>query len=98
MDQVYFDGSLTGLTTMQLADILFVNPTGFSPGSYGTKILPNGEIVPFIPVPEPATYVAGVTSLAVVGIAEWRRRRERDLRASWAGQATEFAEFDGLEV
>ena len=29
----------------------FVNPAGFSPGSYPARILNTGEVVPYIPVP-----------------------------------------------
>ena len=66
-DQLYFGAG--GLTSDQLANISFVNPAGFDPGTYSAGLLGTGELVP---VPEP-----GAFSLAVglLGLALGRRRR-----------------------
>ena len=67
-DQLSFT-SPTGLTNAQLNSITFVDPAGFSPGSYPAGLLSNGELVP---VPEP-TALATVWSF--LGAYLWRRRR-----------------------
>ena len=45
-DRIFFGSSTAGLTTSQLAQITFVNPTGFPTGNFPAKILSSGEIVP----------------------------------------------------
>jgi len=45
-DRVFFGNSAAGLSTAQLAQVGFVNPTGFPAGTYPAKILASGEVVP----------------------------------------------------
>jgi MYXO-CTERM domain-containing protein len=64
----------------QIADIEFININpghGYGIGNYDATILSDGEIVPFLPVPEPATTAAGAALVVLAGLAEWRRRRAR---------------------
>jgi hypothetical protein len=78
-DQLYFGSNLTGLTGNQVTQIVFVNPIdshGVNSGNYAAEILSSGEVVPFRPVPEPATYAAGGVLAVLAGWWEWRRRRE----------------------
>ena len=49
-DQLIFGASSSALTASQLAQIRFVNPGGFSSGTYPARILSTGEVVP-MPVP-----------------------------------------------
>jgi autotransporter-associated beta strand protein len=61
-DQVYFGTDNTGLTSTQLSQIEFY--TGNGTGDLGmARILADGEIVP---VPEPATWLAGILSIAAI--------------------------------
>jgi len=69
-DQLRF-GSPTGLSSGQLAQITFLNPVGFSPGSYGGALLPSGELVP-VAVPEPTSVAAALILISTIG---WRERR-----------------------
>jgi hypothetical protein len=48
-DQLAFGASSSGLTASQVAQIHFINPSGFSPGTYPARILSNGEVVPIAP-------------------------------------------------
>lgn len=73
-NQLIFGSSTAGLTTGQLNSIRFINPTGFSPGTYYANILSSGEIVPVIP--EPSTYMMGGLLSLVCAVGYWRRRRE----------------------
>ena len=71
-DQLFFDASSTGLTTAQIADVTFVNPTVNGvpdTGTYAATILSTGEVVPT--VPEPAT----LGLLAVAGTMLMLRRK-----------------------
>jgi len=45
-DQLFFGNSASGLTTAQLQQIQFSNPSGLPPGSWFAKLLPTGELVP----------------------------------------------------
>ncbi len=45
-DQLLFGTSRSGLTPVQLRQIVFVNPAGFPAGNYPAKILFSGEVVP----------------------------------------------------
>jgi hypothetical protein len=45
-DQLVFGVSSSSLTTTQLTQIRFVNPGGFSSGTYPARILATGEVVP----------------------------------------------------
>jgi fibronectin-binding autotransporter adhesin len=76
-DRVYFGTSNTTLTSTQLSEITFVNPTGLAPGSYGAKLLSSGELVPFSAVPEPSTVAAGVALGALAGFDLFRRLRAK---------------------
>ncbi len=68
-DRVFFGNSATGLTPGQVGNVSFLNPAGFSPGTYGSMLLGNGEMVP---VPEPG--VLAMASLAAVAALSRRRR------------------------
>ena len=46
VDQLVFGSSSSGLTPGQVAQISFVNPSGFPSGTYPARILSNGEVVP----------------------------------------------------
>jgi hypothetical protein len=45
-DQLSFGNNGSALTASQLAQIQFVNPAGFAPGTYPARILSTGEVVP----------------------------------------------------
>jgi hypothetical protein len=47
-DQLSFGNNSSALTDSQLAQIQFVDPAGFSPGTYSARILSSGEVVPTI--------------------------------------------------
>jgi hypothetical protein len=49
-DQLIFGASSSALTASQLTQIRFVNPDGFSSGTYPSRILSTGEVVP-MPLP-----------------------------------------------
>ena len=49
-DQIYFGSDTTGLGA-NLADVQFLNPAGFIPGTYNAQILPSGELVALVPEP-----------------------------------------------
>lgn len=73
-DQVIFLNNSSSLTATQLSQIRFINPTGYSAGTYTAKILANGEIVPdILAVPEPSTIIIGGL-LALVGLGDVYRR------------------------
>ncbi|MEO0796799.1 MAG: autotransporter-associated beta strand repeat-containing protein [Verrucomicrobiota bacterium] len=82
-DQLLFQNapmSQFGVNDIQLAQIRFINPAGFDPGVYDSRILTSGEIVPgsFVaPVPEPSTYLMGGVLATCIGIHYYRRRRKR---------------------
>jgi autotransporter-associated beta strand protein len=76
IDRIFFGTTSSGLTTTQLSEIRFVDPTGFAAGTYGAKLLSSGELVPFIAVPEPSTVAAGAALSLLVGFEAWRRRRK----------------------
>ena len=75
-DQVFFGSNSTGLTTTELGDIHFFDPTidGVSEvGNYYAAILSDGEIV--AAVPEPGTWgMFGSGILILIGIQRWRKR------------------------
>jgi autotransporter-associated beta strand protein len=75
-DRIYFGTSNTTLTSTQLSQITFVNPTGLAAGNYGAKLLSSGELVPFSAVPEPSTVAAGAV-LGVLATADLYRRRRK---------------------
>lgn len=68
-DQVLFASA--GLTTTQLDQVNFINPTGFAPGTYNAQFVGN-EIVPGVLIPEPS-----LTMLAAVGTLGLCVRRRR---------------------
>ena len=53
-DQLTFGTSSSALTSSQLAQIKFINPTGFPPGTNSARILATGEVVP---MPQPVLSV-----------------------------------------
>ncbi|MGA2052363.1 MAG: autotransporter-associated beta strand repeat-containing protein [Opitutales bacterium] len=73
-DRIYFGTSTTGLTSTQLSEIQFIDPTGLTAGDYGARLLSTGEIVPFVAVPEPGTTAAGAALVLLVSFEAWRRR------------------------
>lgn len=75
-DQLYFGSTSSGLTVGQLAEIQFYSDAG-STFLGAAAILSTGEVVP---VPEPATWIAG--GLAFLGVACMQRRRIRELAAT----------------
>ena len=70
-DQLYFGSSASGLTAGQISQIVFINPLGFAPGSYGAQLLASGELTPV--VPEPSTYAMGI---ALLGVTTYYRLRQ----------------------
>ncbi|MBX3740366.1 MAG: autotransporter-associated beta strand repeat-containing protein [Akkermansiaceae bacterium] len=66
-ERVIFENA--GLTAGQLAQITFVNPEGFAPGTYGAAFIGN-EIVPLIP--EPSVLLTG--AMGTLALAMRRRR------------------------
>lgn len=73
--QLFFGSNNSGLNQGQIDSIQFVNPSGFSPGTYGAKILSSGELVPFNPIPEPSTYLSGTLLLLAGVFYHFRRKR-----------------------
>jgi len=71
IDRVHFGTTSSGLTQSQVDKIKFINPYGLAPGTYDAIILSTGEVVPYVPVPEPST-MAGLALLA--GLAGYRER------------------------
>jgi fibronectin-binding autotransporter adhesin len=72
-DQIYFGDNASALTSDQVGRIVFVDPTGFTAGTYDALILATGEIVPGSVIPE-------ASSLLLVAVASGltlRRRRNR---------------------
>ncbi len=43
---LFFGSSATGLTPTQLAQVQFIDPAGFDPGTYSAALLATGEVVP----------------------------------------------------
>jgi autotransporter-associated beta strand protein len=70
-DQLLFGTTSSGLAASQIAEIQFLNPAGFSAGTYGAMILANGEVVP---IPEASTWLAAGLALGVIGFMQGRRR------------------------
>jgi hypothetical protein len=64
-----------------LGDIIFVNPNGIS-GNFHAVIEPDGEVVPFLPAPEPGTMAAGASLAALALLREWRKRKARAAAAT----------------
>jgi hypothetical protein len=70
VDQLIFGSNSSGLTSQQIAEVQFLNPAGFSAGTYGAMILSNGELVP---VPEPSTWIAGALVFGTLLVRQRRR-------------------------
>jgi autotransporter-associated beta strand protein len=69
-DQIYFGASSSALTTSQLAEIKFLNPEGYAPGTYAAQLLSTGELVAV--VPEPGSFALLLGGAMMLGA---RRRR-----------------------
>jgi len=82
-DEIFFGSSASGLTSTQLGDINFLNPTigGVAEtGDYSAAILSTGEVVAVSAVPEPATWATVLSGLAALILFQSRRdRRSRSL-------------------
>ncbi|MGV3772273.1 MAG: hypothetical protein ACO1QB_05185, partial [Verrucomicrobiales bacterium] len=73
VDQLYFGSSDAGLSSGQVTQIRFEDPSGYAPGVYGAMILPTGEVVPIpVPVPEPKT----VAALSFIALLIFYRERQ----------------------
>jgi autotransporter-associated beta strand protein len=70
-DQLFFGTTGTGLTGSQLAEIRFYSDSGITPLTVALSplLLCTGEVVP---VPEPGTWLAAASALALLA---WRERR-----------------------
>ena len=75
-DALLFGSDTTGLNTTQIAQVEFVNPSGYT-GTFGASIDNTGMV--FADVPEPATVFGGAL---LVGVAGWSQRRR--LRRTFA--------------
>jgi autotransporter-associated beta strand protein len=73
-DQLFFGTTASGLTAGQLALVSFLDPAGFTAGTYAASILSTGELVP---IPEPATMAMFVGGLGMLAL--YRRMRRRQL-------------------
>lgn len=62
-DQIFFGNNTSGLTTTQLSQITLEDVNGLIGNNYAAKILSTGEIIPFVPVPEPSTIITGGLAL-----------------------------------
>lgn len=71
-DRLFFGNSDSALLAGQIAQISFVNPDGFSPGTYGATMLVTGEVVA---VPEPASALMLCTGLGLVLARRSAKRR-----------------------
>ncbi len=60
--QLKFGTTVTGLTSSQLSQIRFLNPTGFPAGTYFAAILNTGEVVPYAPT---ITFTHNASSMVV---------------------------------
>ena len=70
IDEVFFGTSAAGLTSGQVAQIRFYSDAGTTLiGGTTNMILSDGEVVP---VPEPATWLAGFLAIAALGYAKRR--------------------------
>jgi fibronectin-binding autotransporter adhesin len=69
-ERLIFGSSASSLTPDQLSLISFLDPEGFSPGTYGAAILANGEVVPLIPEPS-------ITLLSIASVCGFAFRRRR---------------------
>jgi hypothetical protein len=72
VDQLYFGNSAAGLTAAQLAQIHFLDPSGFAPGVYPAQILGTGELVA---IPEPRTFVLSLFAFSIALLGRLRRPR-----------------------
>ena len=68
--QIIFGTNAAALTTQQLSQIQFQNPTGLAPGNYPARILTTGEIVPDTgaPLPPMANLVCATNGLMRLSI------------------------------
>ena len=63
-DQVFFGTTSAGLSAGQLAQVVFVNPPGFDPGTYAAVLLSTGEVVPASSAPSITTQPSDLTVIA----------------------------------
>ncbi len=77
-DRIYFGNSPSALTSAQISQIRFVNPTGAGAGTYYATLLSTGELVPTLisPVPEPSTIIGGAGVVLLLGWDGYRRYRK----------------------
>lgn len=92
-DQLVFGADSTGLTASQVGEVQFLNPNGFSAGTYGAVILSTGEIVP---VPEPGTWIAGTLALGALLFVQRRRGAQLLKRAAIGGAQPAASDFCAL--
>jgi hypothetical protein len=72
-EEILFGTTSGGLTASQIAEIIFHNPDGLAAGDYTAMILSTGELVP---VPEPATWIAGALAFGAVAFIRLRKKAE----------------------
>lgn len=79
IDQIYFGTNTSGLTPTQLSQISFYSDaTGTNFLGFGSWAQDgDGEIVPLAPIPEPATWIGGMLTLAAIGFRQRRRFKRR---------------------
>lgn len=65
VDQLVFGSSSSALTSGQLAEIVFVNPTGWPAGNYPARILSTGEVVPV------QNFSPGIVNSWISGSGNW---------------------------
>jgi autotransporter-associated beta strand protein len=70
IDQMFFGSSATGLTSLQLASVQFIDPAG-AVGTYGAQMLSTGEIVAVVPEPSTALLMCGGAA-GLFGIRRFR--------------------------
>jgi autotransporter-associated beta strand protein len=71
-DQLIFGSDSSGLSSGQIAQVIFQDPAGFSSGNYGAMILMSGELVP-VAIPEPGTWLACGLALSVLLYTQRRK-------------------------
>jgi autotransporter-associated beta strand protein len=78
INEIFFGSANTGLTTGQVADINFLNPTingTLQSGLYSAAILSSGEVVALAAIPEPGTWAMLVGGFGMLIAGQRMRRR-----------------------